>query len=103
MLELLVENGAAIDVMDGGNGWTPLHEAVYYKRIESARILINGGADVNKEDRIGWSPKIMTNLPFLMIPSELKEMIIASELVHFKSTEPTTISRVSLGSIWSPD
>ena len=76
---MLVQHGANVDAMDGGNGWTPLHEAVNYKRIECARILINGGADVNKIDRIGWSPKIMANLPFLLIPNELKELMKQSD------------------------
>jgi ankyrin repeat protein len=56
MVELLLANGAKVDVRvsPGGptspNQWTPLHCAVYAGHKEIAEILIAHGADVNAKD-----------------------------------------------------
>lgn len=39
-------------------GFAPLHQAAYYNRIGAARALIEGGADLNAQDRDGWTPLI---------------------------------------------
>lgn len=46
IVELLIENGANMDLQDFG-GWTALMHAVYKGRTEVVHTLIDSGADVN--------------------------------------------------------
>jgi ankyrin repeat protein len=46
LLEILIANGADVDVRDV-NGYTPLHLAIHEGNTEVAKVLINNGADVN--------------------------------------------------------
>jgi ankyrin repeat protein len=36
--------------------WTPLHYAAMNNRIETAKMLIEAGADVNAKDKYKWTP-----------------------------------------------
>ena len=62
MVELLLANGATVDVRVSPKGpkspnqWTPLHFATYEGHKEIAEILISKGADVNAEDVWGKRP-----------------------------------------------
>lgn len=38
------------------DGWTPLHRAAQFGRVEIARMLIDAGAYVDVQDKIGWTP-----------------------------------------------
>jgi len=62
ILELLIKNGANVNTDNGGGrGWTPLHSAAISgglkKRREVIEILIKNKADLNKKDKLGWTPK----------------------------------------------
>lgn len=62
LVELLITDGANINVEDE-NGWTPLRHATRKYRnvndVEIIKILIENGADVNaKNDKDGWTPLI---------------------------------------------
>jgi len=46
MVELLVESGASLEVVNN-HGYTPLHSAVHYGRSEIIAMLLQSGADVN--------------------------------------------------------
>ena len=41
------------------NGQTTLHEAIRKGHIEMVKILLDGGASVNKPDAKGWTPKVL--------------------------------------------
>jgi ankyrin repeat protein len=62
MVELLLANGAKVDVRVSPNGpkspnqWTLLHFATYAGHKEIVEILISKGADVNAEDVWGKRP-----------------------------------------------
>ncbi|XP_033624396.1 poly [ADP-ribose] polymerase tankyrase-like [Asterias rubens] len=45
-LNILLKAKPQLDILDQG-GYTPLHRAILHKRQESAKLLINAGADVN--------------------------------------------------------
>lgn len=53
IVRLLIERGA--DVKKG----KPLHEAVGFKSLESAKMLIEHGANVNEEDSLGSTPLLV--------------------------------------------
>ena len=50
-------------------GWTPLHEACFYNRVETAKSLLLGGADATIRNRIGALPYHLSGL------QEIKTMI----------------------------
>ncbi len=52
---MLLNLGADVNARDI-NGWTPLHQALYDRRLEVAEILINAGADRRAEDVRGRTP-----------------------------------------------
>jgi hypothetical protein len=55
MLEILIDNGADINVRDP-HGWAPIHKAAERGQKEIAKMLIGKGADVNLINRDGGSP-----------------------------------------------
>jgi ankyrin repeat protein len=55
-VKLLLKRGASPNTFDSG-GLTALHRAVWEKRIEIVRILLDNGAAVNIEDKVDWAPK----------------------------------------------
>jgi ankyrin len=54
--ELLIANGADVNIMTDGDRWTPLHEAARSGRKEIAELLINKGADVNAMNKYVETP-----------------------------------------------
>lgn len=38
------------------NGWTALHLAAMYGRLEACKYLVENGADINKQRKDGWTP-----------------------------------------------
>ena len=46
---------AEVNVKDN-SGWTPLHWAVDYNRLEIAQFLIPSGAELNAKDKLGQTP-----------------------------------------------
>ncbi len=46
-LKWLLDEGVSVDTTVQNNNWTPLHTAVFFNNIETARFLIKRGADVN--------------------------------------------------------
>ena len=55
ILDVLVENGAKIDVKDKAKE-TPLHLAIQYWRSENVKHLISQGADIQRSNKNGQSP-----------------------------------------------
>jgi len=45
--EVLIKNGADLNVRGSHAGWTPLHHAVSFNRLGIVRVLVRNGADVN--------------------------------------------------------
>ena len=41
--------------IDDGDGWTALIRAAFNNRTYVVRYLLNNGANVNKQDRLGWT------------------------------------------------
>jgi hypothetical protein len=56
LVKLLLDRGAAADVVDAG-GMTPLHRAAAAGDVESARLLIQYSAAVNRLDKGGRTPR----------------------------------------------
>ncbi len=42
--------------INNNQGFTPLHYAIIYKKIDIAKVLIDKGADINKKDNSGRTP-----------------------------------------------
>jgi ankyrin repeat protein len=61
---LLLDAGAEIDAPNRhkvfGPGGRPLHAAVYQRRDDVVRLLLDRGADVRATDNAGWTPLHMT-------------------------------------------
>ncbi|KAL7243300.1 hypothetical protein ACSBR1_015660 [Camellia fascicularis] len=55
---MIVVNSTATTTF-AGDGKTALHDAVCKGHIEMVRILLEGGANVNKPDARGWTPKAL--------------------------------------------
>ncbi|XP_028108028.1 potassium channel KAT1-like isoform X2 [Camellia sinensis] len=55
---MIVVNSTATTTV-AGDGKTALHHAVCKGHIEMVRILLEGGANVNKPDARGWTPKAL--------------------------------------------
>lgn len=72
-LEILLENGADVDITNG-KGWTPLHIASYYGHLEVAQMLLDYGADPKAETNKGNSP--------LWIAMQEKSFIVAKLLIE---------------------
>jgi hypothetical protein len=53
-------------------GWTPLHEACFYNRIDTVKTLMLSGADASKRSRNGAMPYHLAGLQ--MIRDMLKDM-----------------------------
>jgi len=51
----LLRNGVNINALNEA-GDTPLHQCIRDGRIESAKLLVEFGADVKRTNRDGWSP-----------------------------------------------
>jgi prefoldin subunit 5 len=52
-VELMVQNGVGINLMDGG--YSPLHRAIEADHLDIAALLIRFGADVNIRDKEGYT------------------------------------------------
>jgi ankyrin repeat protein len=56
MIEALMRRGASIDGPDPDNGLPFLSTAIFKNDIDTARLLIRKGADVNYKDALGFTP-----------------------------------------------
>jgi hypothetical protein len=54
--EFLLKKGADVNIEDGGDGWTPLHWAVFRHHPEMVKLLIENGARVDVVDKRGRTP-----------------------------------------------
>ena len=52
---MLEKEGADVDARNE-SGWTPLHTAANYGRVEAIKVLLEAGAKVNAEDTFGKPP-----------------------------------------------
>ena len=55
-VELLVNKGADVQVINSQNGKTPLHMSSFNGRFETSKYLIDNGADINAKDKKGLIP-----------------------------------------------
>ena len=56
IMELLLENGATVDIRNTDDGWTPLHNAAAGGKVKSIELLLKNGADINVKSFIGETP-----------------------------------------------
>lgn len=54
-LRWFLKNGANVNQKDGA-GWTALHFACEYKNLDSVKLLIEAGADINSKNNMGATP-----------------------------------------------
>ncbi|KAI1352142.1 hypothetical protein F5Y01DRAFT_100486 [Xylaria sp. FL0043] len=75
-------------------GWTLLHWAAVYDRLEIARSLIQSGADVNAQNSDGQTP-----IAFAIMPSDISMIGKRYSVFHFLRS----LSFVDMGSLWFDD
>jgi hypothetical protein len=68
IVKMLLDAGAPKNLQNS-IGWTPLHEACFYNRIETAKCLLLGGADATLRTRIGALPYHLSGL------QDIKQML----------------------------
>jgi ankyrin repeat protein len=56
MIEALIHAGASANLIDPENGLNILSVAIFRNDVETARLLIREGADVNHRDKLGFTP-----------------------------------------------
>ena len=49
----MIQNGIAVDQKGPFNGYTALHDAVSQGHLETAKVLVSGGADINLRNGSG--------------------------------------------------
>ncbi|KAI0805758.1 hypothetical protein GGR55DRAFT_697569 [Xylaria sp. FL0064] len=76
------------------DGWTLLHWAACYERVEIARSLIQSGADVNAQDSDGQTP-----IAIAIVPCEISTIGKRYSVFHFLRS----LSSVDMGSLWFDD
>jgi peptide-methionine (S)-S-oxide reductase len=85
IISLLIEHGADInEYLDNSTGFhshaSPLHQAVFSGSLESVKILVDAGADLNAKDRIydgtplGWAIYMQTEEPDEIKKKKYKEI-----------------------------
>lgn len=61
IVKLLIKHHADVNIDNGGKGWTPLHSAAISgglkNREEIISLLVKAGADAEKQDICGFTPK----------------------------------------------
>ncbi len=67
----LLDVGCPIDAR-GYGGWTPLHCAVYFDKLNLVKVLVAKGSDVNIEDVRGWTAWGMAHKSIREVVPELK-------------------------------
>ncbi len=55
MLEMLIERGADVKVADQG-GFTALHFCAYANAVDTCRILLDKGANIDAKSAKGYTP-----------------------------------------------
>jgi ankyrin repeat protein len=55
--QFLIEKGALVDLPTAGNGYTPLHDAVSGDHFETAKILVDAGAQLDLGGHSGLTPR----------------------------------------------
>ena len=55
IIQLLIENGAEVD-MKSGDGTTPLHSAAFLGRVDVVKLLLDNGADIKARNNDGATP-----------------------------------------------
>ena len=71
-IKSLLKQGADVNVKDI-NGWTLLHRASFWNRIDIAKFLIENGADVNAKDKNGETPLYLVSWDLVDIAKFLIE------------------------------
>jgi cytohesin len=61
-LQLLVDNGANVNIREFVQGETALNSAVRKKHVEDVKVLVRAGADVNMANKLGTTPVDMAYL-----------------------------------------
>ena len=56
VVQLLLLNGANVNIKDTRKGWTPLHCAIAEGHSKIIELLVDNGADLNANNKIGRTP-----------------------------------------------
>lgn len=76
IITALLDGGVEVDARDC-EGYSALHYASCENNLEKAKILLNGGADINARDnRYGFTPFILS---FLLKHSEMCEFLLENK------------------------
>ena len=90
VVKLLLEKGAKIDVGDS-YGYTPLYYAIWSKNIESVKMLIAAGADVNKRVNEDDEYNAFFEAVWMNNPDLIKIFINAGANVNYKADGETPV------------
>lgn len=77
IVDLLVQAKSHVNATDATTGATPLHLAALYGRVDIAKILIKGGADVDALMKFNISP--------LLVAAQFKQTQVAELLLNNKA------------------
>ncbi|KAI3921852.1 hypothetical protein MKX01_005541 [Papaver californicum] len=83
------------------DGQTALHDAIRKGHLEMVRILLEGGANVNKADAGGWTAKALAeqhgqkNIYDLLILHEGRNISGADHKIDFRQTNPQRFARAN--------
>lgn len=70
-IEILVAEGADVNIMNDLNGFTPLHSAAYYGNAVTIDVLLSKGAHAEEREDNGLTPLHLATMP---IPNPMKPL-----------------------------
>ena len=89
--EVLLDNGANVNLQDSINGWTPLILAVAFGRLELVQLFLKNGANVTTADKNGD-----TALTYAIRGNHVNHVNIATILKGYFKSETTLPTQSTL-------
>ncbi|MBC8869724.1 MAG: ankyrin repeat domain-containing protein, partial [Planctomycetes bacterium] len=77
LVELLLKNGAEVNA-EAADGRTPLHDAVWSRQKDSAKHLIDAGADLTARTETGWKGSTPLHLAVRFADREIVELLLSA-------------------------